>query len=241
MLVEDKDDVDFYSYLFDNLTKENCIEGNIPLVFIPASTKDKSGGKDVVQNWVKKLQDSGLEQIIQGLIDKDSGNNLSEGIYIIKRYSIENYLIDPIIVYAALIDKEKHNEILNLGLSVGEEYKLKTMNRKALQEVSDVIFEKALPILSKHFSDFNQTEETKTIPVRFTNGIELDYPKWVLNRRGKTLLHQVYNELFTSPIINYKTLFKALKKINFIPVDIVELFEEVKVIEQDTIEKQTVN
>ncbi|MBK9733418.1 MAG: AAA family ATPase [Saprospiraceae bacterium] len=106
-LVEDNDDVVFYSFIYNQLTTDNQIDADIPLVFIPASTKDKSGGKDVVQNWVNKLQTSGLVNIVQGLIDADSGNATSAGLYKIDRYSIENYLVDPILVYAALIDKEK--------------------------------------------------------------------------------------------------------------------------------------
>ncbi|MEK6152079.1 AAA family ATPase [Flavobacteriaceae bacterium 3-367] len=236
-LVEDKDDVSFYTYLFDNLTKEGLVNGDIPLVFIPASTKTKSGGKDVVQNWVNKLQDSGLELIIQGLIDKDSGNETSDGIYRINRYSIENYLVDPITIYAALIDKEKHKDILNIGLTLGEEYKLKSMPNTDLQKICDIVFAKTLPLMPKYFSDFNEEEETITVPVKFTNGIELKYPKWLINRRGKTLLNEVYNELFTSPLINFSTLFKAHKKINFTPEDISTLFKELQSIEERSSKK----
>lgn len=136
-LVEDNDDVSFYSFAYNQLTTDNQIDANIPLVFIPASTKDKSGGKDVVQNWVNKLQESGLVGIVQGLIDADSGNIVSDGVYKIDRYSIENYLTDPILVYAALIDKEKNQLIEGLKLSVGEEYKLKSLPNETLQKVAD--------------------------------------------------------------------------------------------------------
>ncbi len=227
-LVEDRDDVKFYSYLFDTLTKDEKVNGAIPLVFIPASTKDKSGGKDIVQNWVNKLQETGLEKIIQGVIDKDCGNEISSGVYRIERYSIENYLIDPIITYAALIDKEKHKEIFDLGLEVGEEYKLKSFDIVKLQELANEVFLKIQQLMPKYFPDFNEEVENAKVKVVFTNGIELDYPKWFLDRRGKTLLNQVYNELFTSPIINFTTLFKALRKINFIPVDMANLFIELQ-------------
>ena len=227
-LVEDKDDVTFYSYLFDNLTKDNFVNGDIPLVFIPASTKNKSGGKDIVQNWVNKLQESGLEFIIQGLIDKDSGNEVSNGVYIIERYSIENYLIDPIITYATLMDKEKHTEIIDFGLSIGEEYKLKTMSNQDLQKICDSIFSLVLPLMPKYFSDFDETTENIKVEVKFSNGIKLEYPKWIITRRGKTLLNEVYNELFKSPIVNFTTLFKSMRKLNLIPVDIINLFENLK-------------
>lgn len=227
-LVEDKDDVAFYSYIYNQLTTDNLIDANIPLVFIPASTKDKSGGKDVVQNWVNKLQDSGLVNIIQGLIDADSGNPINCGVYKIDRYSIENYLIDPILVYAVLIDKERNPPIDGLNISIGEEYKLKSLNTPTLQKIVDNILSLVEPKLKDCFSDFDYEIETQRIEIEFTNGNKVLYPKWLLYRRGKTILNVLYNNVFTSHIINHSTLFKALKKLNMFPKDIVDKLTEIK-------------
>jgi hypothetical protein len=227
-LVEDNDDAEFYSYVFNNLINENKINSDIPLVFIPASTKHKSGGKDVVQNWVNKLQDSGLSNILQGLIDTDSGNEVSEGVYAIPRYSIENYLIDPIIVYAALMDKEKQAQISGINLKLGEEYKLKFLTNEKLQEIADNIFIMIENKLDKYFTDYDGSIENKRIEVVFLNGQKLFYPKYIFSRRGKTILNQIYNETFTSPIINFTTLFRAFRKLNMIPVDLVDKFNEIQ-------------
>lgn len=227
-LVEDNDDVSFYSFVYNQLTTENQIDTSVPLVFIPASTKEKSGGKDVVQNWVNKLQDSGLVYIVQGLIDADSGNTVSNGVYKIDRYSIENYLADPILVYAALIDKEKNPVIQGLQLSVGEEYKLKSLSVDALQKVADSIISIIEPELKKYFPDFDPANETVRVEIPFVGGTTLMYPKWLLNRRGKTILNEVYNDIFTSPIINSTTLFKALRKINMFPKELADKLTEIK-------------
>jgi AAA15 family ATPase/GTPase len=226
-LVEDEDDSDFYSYLYDHLTSEKIVVGDIPLVFIKSSTSNKSGGKLVVQDWVKKLQDSGLETIIQGIIDADNGNFVSQGVYKIERYSIENYLIDPIVTYAALMDREKHMELLDIGLKVGEEYKLKSLPAEQLQNIADTIFRKVEPLLSGAFSDYSSSEVSRET-VTFTNGLSLEYPKWIFHRRGKTLLNEVYQKSFSHKIVNFTFLFKALRKVNFIPCDIVDLFNKVK-------------
>lgn len=236
-LVEDNDDVSFYSFAYTQLTTENQINSDIPLVFIPASTKDKSGGKDVVQNWVNKLQESGLVNIVQGLIDADSGNEISDGVYKIDRYSIENYLADPILVYAALIDKEKNPPIQDLKLSVGEEYKLKSLPEDILQKVADTIIALVEPELKNYFPDFDQTKETEKVEVLFINGTKLFYPKWLLSRRGKTILNEVYNKIFTSPIINFSTLFKALRKLNMFPKDLVDKLTEIKTGANSTLPK----
>ena len=227
-LVEDIDDVTFYSFTYNQLTTENQIDADIPLVFIPASTKDKSGGKDVVQNWVNKLQDSGLVNIVQGLIDADSGNTVSTGVYKIDRYSIENYLIDPILLFATLIDKEKNPIIDDINLSVGEEYRLKSMSNPKLQKIADYFFLIIEPELHKYFADFNPTTETERIEVAFVNGTKLLYPKWLIYRRGKTILNEVYNNIFTSPVINFSTLFKAYRKLNMFPSDLSNKLTEIK-------------
>jgi len=226
-LVEDNDDVNFYSFVYNQLTSDNLIDANIPLVFIPASTNNKSGGKDVVQNWVEKLKSSGLVNVVQGLIDADYGNTISDGLYKINRYSIENYLIDPILVYAALIDKEKTPQIRDINLNVGKEYKLKFLDQEDLQKIADNIISTVQPFISKYFDDFDSAENEK-IEVKFQNGTNILYPRWILERRGKTILHQVYNDAFTSPIINFKTLFKAMRKLNLIPNDLTSKLIEIQ-------------
>ncbi len=226
-LVEDNDDVTFYSYIHDKLTTEKAIDPNIPLVFIPGSTKDKSGGKDIVRNWVDKLVSSGLNNIVHGLIDEDYGNDISDGVYKIERYSIENYLIDPIVVYSALLDKERQPAIEGIDLSIGEEYKLKALSNELLQKVANTIIASIESKVIIKFIDFDETEKDLTT-VSFTNGSSVQYPKWILSRRGKTILNEVYNEVFTSPIINFTTLFKAFRKLNMFPNDIVSKFIELK-------------
>lgn len=229
-LVEDKDDAKFYSSVYTQLTTENKIDSTIPIVFIPASTNSNSGGKDVVINWVEKLQNSGLENIINGLIDLDNGNTASSGVFKIGRYSIENYLADPILVYAALMDKEKERnlDLKNLKLSIGEEYKLKSLATEDLQKIADAIIKRSEVHLEKHFTDFDMQSETEKVEVKFIGGHKLLYPKWILNRRGKTILNQVYNDTFGSSCINFKTLLKAFRKVNMFPSDLVNKFVEIK-------------
>ena len=62
--------------------------------------------------------------------------------------------------------------------------------------------------------------------VTFTNDIRLEYPVWIIKRRGKTLLNQAYHEVFDHKAVNFSTLFKALRKVNFIPDDMVSLFND---------------
>ncbi len=227
-LVEDKDDVSFYSYVYTQLTTEGLIDADIPLVFISASTNGKSGGKSAVQDWVKKLQDSGLVNILQGLIDADSENTATTGVYLLNRYSIENYLADPILVYAALIDKEKNPAIAGLKIGVGEEYKLKSLPIGDLQKIADMIIAMVEPQLKTYFPDIDLVKETELVEVAFISEVKLLYPRWLLTRRGKTIINELYNKVFSGAFVNFGTLFKAMKKLNLFPIDLVATINDLK-------------
>lgn len=227
-LVEDKADVDFYTYTYNQLIINNNISANVPLVFVQASTKENSGGKTVVASWINKLQNSGLTGIIQGLIDADSGNPISDGIYKIDRYSIENYLIDPVLVYATLIDKEKAHQVDDIIIGYGEEYKLKSLSNDQLQRIANSIIAMVEPELPNFFTDFDPITDNAQTEIEFNNGSKLIYPAWLINRRGKTLLQTIYNKVFLNTIINYGSLFRSLRKLNMIPLDLTRKFIELK-------------
>jgi len=74
----------------------------------------------------------------------------------------------------------------------------------------------------------NNTKEFERVEIFFTNGSKLLYPKWLLNRRGKTILNSIYNDIFKSSYVNQTTLFKALRKLNIFPHDLVEKLNDIK-------------
>ncbi len=225
ILVEDEDDVEFYTESFSHLVRNNFISGDIPIVFIPASTTEKSGGKTVVQDWIKKLNDSGLTTIIQGLIDRDENNLKSDGIHIVDRYSFENYLLDPMLVYSVLLDKENAPSIGGIYLKLGDEYKLNTMNAPQLQSIADAIHSLIEPNLKNIFPDFDDNEKSK-VKVDFVSGLKLHYPKWLIDRRGKTLMNLYRSQL--GNFINLKELSRAFRKLHFITNDLKETFVKIQ-------------
>lgn len=218
-LVEDQVDVDFYNFVSNQLVRENKLNSDIPLIFIRASTNESSGGKSVVNSWVEKLRNSGLQTIINGLIDKDDNNSSGNGIFTIDRYSIENYLVDPIVIYATLMENEIAFEVQGKKFGIGEEYKLKISSQDILQEISDIICGRIYDRLS---SDSNSYDNTK-VDIHFNDKIILQYPKWLLSTKGKILLNNVCNPLFGSKV-NFGSLFRSFKRLNFIPQDLSNKF-----------------
>jgi AAA15 family ATPase/GTPase len=228
-IVEDEDDVEFYSFAYEQLLRDSRINGDIPLVFIPASSKraDKSGGKSVVRDWVDKLTSTGLTDVIGGLIDKDSGNKGSQDVHVLDRYSIENYLADPIVVFATLLDQDRAPAIHVVNVSMGEEYKLLSLGEGPLQEIADYIISKIEGAMPNFVPDFEKNGETERVHVEFVNGKVLSYPKWLLERRGKDLLGKVYNSIWMD-LVNHVKLFKAFKRLKMIPSELKEKFDELK-------------
>jgi hypothetical protein len=78
-----------------------------PLKFIAASTKNndgEGGGCLQVRNWAPKLHELGLHRF-RGLIDNDLTNKEDKIISVLRRYSIENYLFDPLTIAAYLLNR----------------------------------------------------------------------------------------------------------------------------------------
>jgi hypothetical protein len=68
-----------------------------------ADTAKMGGGKDVVTQWVEKFDALPLDETFRGIIDRDNGDTGGPRIEVSGRYTIENYLLDPIVVFALLI------------------------------------------------------------------------------------------------------------------------------------------
>jgi ABC-type Mn2+/Zn2+ transport system ATPase subunit len=227
LLVEDEADKVFYSYIFNEFLASGTVDSEVPLIFIPASTKTSTGGKNVVAGWVKKLRKSGLVGILNGLIDGDNGNPISDGIYKIDRYCIENYLADPIVAYAALLDLEIAPPIAEITLSLGQEHKLALMSNTQLQAIADTILAKLQSKMLSFFTDFDASLENTLREVEFVGDKKLSYPAWLLERTGKKLINEVYPAAF-SPRVNREILFRALKRVNLLPVDLRDKFIEIR-------------
>lgn len=226
VLVEDEDDQIFHSRSFEIVKNEGLIDEHASIVFIPASNRDKgtktAGGKTVVTSWVSKLKTSGLHDYIFGLIDKDQNNSESPGIHIINRYSIENYLLDPVIIFATLMEYETEPKIAGLTLKFGEQWKLKTLNQDQLQLISDTVVE----LIELGNSSFT-SEDIKKELVQYSNGLQLNHPKWLKTFRGHELLNIVRLKLGSSGTISMEKLVNSLRKIQLVPSDLVEIYKRI--------------
>lgn len=185
VFVESPNDVLFYEKIYQKLSSYLIPEISLCFISSGESKTDKNGTKvsncDQVINITTILRKGG-NNFVWGIIDWDSTNASTDFVKVLgdgKRYAIENYLFDPILL-SALLFREKLIKSEDLGLTNNETYfNFKNFGQEQLQVVANFITAKvALTV---------KPTDTTTTKYRLLNGMELDIPIWYLHHHGHTL------------------------------------------------------
>jgi ABC-type uncharacterized transport system ATPase component len=138
VFVESTNDVELYESIHEKLKPK--LNPEISLSFI-ASGSAKDGGCDRVRLLVNKLVQAGNRSVF-GIIDWDAKNISGGNIFVhgeSDRYTLENYIFDPILL-AALLFLERAINRVDIGLEETENHTaLEKMTDSRLQRVSDYI------------------------------------------------------------------------------------------------------
>lgn len=189
VFVESPYDVIFYEKIHTKV--ENYLNPEVSLSFISSgdSRTDKHGVKvancDQVISITKILRDAG-NKFVWGIIDWDAKHTTSANVKVLgdgQRYSIENYIFDPILVVALLL-REKIIERSDVSLTSEENYTdFKDFTKIRLQKISDYFIDKLA-------SKFVNTNTNFTV-VRLLNNIEIEVPTWYLHHQGHSLEEKI--------------------------------------------------
>ncbi|MBN8570233.1 MAG: AAA family ATPase [Ignavibacteria bacterium] len=223
---ESKYDVIIYEKLYAKLG--NLLEPDISLNFISAGVGG-CGTCNQVQEAVDALRKNGNKTVF-GIIDWDSKNTEETYLKVLgqnKRYSIENYIFDPILVSALLI-REKIATRVELSLDEKDNYSdFKNFSNEKLQLITDAFFQKIQP-------EFNPQNNDREI-IKYVNGKEIEVPKWYLNFNGHELEEKL--KIIFPPLRKFNDEIKFKKEIldkvvddipELIPSDILELFKSIQ-------------
>jgi energy-coupling factor transporter ATP-binding protein EcfA2 len=128
VFVEDIEDRDFYNSALSIMLAESHWRVDAKPSFIEAGVGDgprrMPGGKSVVVQVVRKLRDAGAV-VVSGIIDRDSGNDPANGVIILDRYSVENYIYDPLVVACVLLENGREIPVAGGGmLRTGDEHRI---------------------------------------------------------------------------------------------------------------------
>jgi hypothetical protein len=223
VFVESKYDVEFYSELYQRSKKYLLPE--VSLMFI-SSGAGGNGNCHQVQAVVNQLVQGG-NRTVRGVIDWDTSNSSSHQVFVLgegERYSIENYILDPLLI-GLLLFREKLSDAAGVGFPSALRYiEVHNQPSSALQLVADHI-----TCLLNHFSS------TGTTPYRYIGGVEIQIPTSIATMQGhelEMLLKSMFpklNKFHREPDLKLAVISKVLDDFpEFIPTAIVDLFKKLQ-------------
>lgn len=233
VFVESPFDVIFYEGLYQRLSKFLIPEISLSFISSGESRTDKNGIKvsncDQVVNITSTLRKAG-NNFIWGIIDWDGNNKTTDFIKVLgngNRYSIENYLLDPLLVSAFLL-REKIISGEDLGLTKDENYsEFKNLTQPQLQIISD-FFKTKISVAIK------PTDSNK-VKVKYLNELEIEIPQWYLLHQGHELethlknTFQKLNEYSREGELKKEIITKVIDDFpELIPKDILEIFQSIQ-------------
>lgn len=181
VFVEGHRDVTYYEAIYEKLRPK--LIPDISMSFISSGSKG-SGSSDQVKDIVKKLTQAG-NKTISGIIDWDTSNKsdaivkvLGEGC----RYSIENFIFDPIILAYFLLREGLINPALLSLNNIDNHLLIKQLDTNQLQTLISALLEKIRPNL-----DNEKTRDISTQAITYICNKTAAIPKWYLLCPGHEL------------------------------------------------------
>lgn len=235
VISEAKQDRLFYTAIVRKLVERGKLGTPPNLVFVQASDKkDRTGGgRNQVKDWSTKLPQAGLTQIL-GLIDRDTNNIGSTTIKVLPRYSFENYLLDPLLIYAVLMSHGVHLSTYDAGIKDANFYELRNLSEGELQKIAEAVSATVethsgqVRLVTGTFSVSYVGDKTLTMPVwlRDFSGHELEAAvrhafKMAVGGGGFIITHNDCEDLIDM-------LTERLP--DFIPTDLVEVLRELQTV-----------
>lgn len=228
VFTEDEDDVKFLRASQQALQRMRPLTDEPPplaaspsLVFIPASQGRESGGRTMVASWVNQIEGTHTH----GIIDRDAGNASGDRLHLLGRYEAENYLADPVVLFAYLHGRHEVPTALTINLPFGDEAKLRDLPTPDLQRIVDTVLDRLKPQLVANGS-LASTQDDSLLDVTIVDGPTLKYPRWFLENKGKRFL-QVIREVFGKQI-TFDELRLAYERIGWVPIDLLDTLQTVQ-------------
>jgi len=227
VFVESKYDVLMYEKLYEKLSNQLIPE--ISLNFISSGVGGR-GNCDQVKEVVNSLAGYGNKSIY-GIIDWDGKNVGNEFVKVLgpgNRYSIENYILDPILVAAFLI-RDKIVDKTSIALEAKDKYTdFANFNEAKLQAIADCIVKKVQ-------SETKIPMNTDLKESEYICGLKIKLPAWLLLIQGHEL-ESIFKKLF--PELNrFKNegdlKMEIINKViddmpEFIPKDLLNVLESIQ-------------
>jgi ABC-type branched-subunit amino acid transport system ATPase component len=216
VFVESKYDVGFYEEIYNSIKDNDNIKdkliSEISISFI-SSGANEHGNCDQVKEFVNKLSKNG-NKTVYGIVDWDLKNDGNDRVKVLgkgKRYSMENYIFDPILLAAFLV-RERIIESSKIGLARNEkETDFIDFDSSRMQSIVKFILEEFKSRITRlheeinakinSIPDYKKNDIDKAIfgiygsintivgsqECKYLSGHVIDLPQWLLHAHGHSL------------------------------------------------------
>jgi len=194
VFVESPTDVNYYQSIYN---KHNQYKPSPYKLYFLSNSYGK-GNCSQVYKIVEEIRNSG-NITAYGIVDWDLTNKPQENIIVHgldEKYSVENFILDPIYIICLLIDMGNAHNICE-SINVDKMYNQFSIGNESESKLQDVIMY-FFSEFEKHFPAFKYNTEKKSI--KYLNNKELDFPNWYLLMQGHEIVTKV------------KVIFPALNK-----------------------------
>jgi ABC-type branched-subunit amino acid transport system ATPase component len=230
IFVESGNDVKYYESIYKKLNTQLTPEISLSFISSGDTKKNFEGNCDQVYTVTETLRDMG-NKLIYGLVDWDSKNDSQNGVFVFgqdERYSIENFILDPLLMAAFLMRENLlKKEILNEERKTVNYVNLKEQNNSTLQNIIDTYL--------LEFELASKNWDLTLVPLNYISGLKLYAPKWYLFMNGhelEQLIMKQYPELgrvvrgSSDNILKMKIVdFILSDYTEFIPMEFLEIFD----------------
>lgn len=185
-------------------------------------------GVQTVQAVVPASRAEGMKHMV-GVIDADfkrgersTGRVGNDGVVVLRRGAIENYLFDPLVIwFAHRSDSRNMNGVRDQSVPRGAHARLDRVARDVLQGIAEDVLGCLHDALEPGVE-----RSIRKVNVKFLEGLELQYPEWILYEHKDALLtaaSKAFDLLQNNPRRRLQTAFAAIA---LTPVDLHEVLRE---------------
>jgi len=217
----------FYNNQYKSAFTKHGLSPKPSLAFTPVSIVEPGGVEQVKEliRTIDRLNAVGLTDKVKAIIDKDKGNEGSSNVQVLKRYSIENYIFDPLITAVSFIRLGRANlldTVKHLNASQVDDFLSDaTLVQNAVDEVCEILESVSLEDL---------TESRNKVAVKILHGrgeaLEYTIPEWFIKTKKDQLKPSIIRQPSSiSSYINDKENLIAMEASGIVFQDIKDIFQ----------------
>lgn len=214
VLVEGETDIEPYNTFYAIAMREIKSIPKSKIFFRAVGKKSDGGGKAKVLEWAEKLAEIGWA--VGGIVDDDGNNSKTPAnVQTLKRYSVENYIYDPLVIFGCLLYsgyKPALEFASRFDLHQGDAAKISALPVSALTDVVNFIYE-----------DLFEGSPKSHIDVSYGN-LVIPYPEEFILKRGRDLKIDYVNKY--KGAVNPSECIRIIHTLKFLPTDLIQLLQK---------------